>query len=159
MDDETVVRICAEECGAGCCSGDIYVGADDARRLRDRGHVEFVDTTTPQRTMRTDENDDCRFLGEDNTCTIYDDRPIDCQLFPLGLNVVDDTVEIVLVGCPLSEKMNEADISRLVAEAKSVIGNYTRADLHAYDELSFSGEYTVLETVPIAELHLAETVC
>jgi Fe-S-cluster containining protein len=157
MNNETVVRICAKECGASCCSGDIYVGRGDTRRLREGGHGDFVDTGTPQRTMQTDENGDCRFLGEDNRCTVYDDRPIDCQLFPLGMNVIDDTVEIVLVGCPLSNMMNDTEVSGLVVEAKSIISNYTRADLYAYDELSFSGEYTVLETVPIADLYLAET--
>lgn len=38
----------------------------------------------------------CPFLGVDLKCNIYEERPISCRLFPLGLNIYPDVKKIVL---------------------------------------------------------------
>lgn len=151
MDDETVLKICAGECGAECCSGDIYVGETDADRLRGAGHDGFLSSEGGPRTMRTDDEGRCHFLDGDNRCTIYYDRPIDCQLFPFGFVLDDEVIEIVVVDCPLSTRMSDELIAEMLPDIKEKIATYTPADLAEYDSLPFTGEYTVLDTVPTSE--------
>lgn len=150
MDDETVIEICADHCGAACCSGDIFVGDVDASHLEEAGYEDF---RTPSSLMVTDEDDSCRFLGDDNRCTIYEDRPLDCRLFPLGFRIVEEDIEIVLADCPLSEHMGADLIQDLVDQAIELIGQYSKSDLLAYDRIPFSTETSVVETIPLSTVH------
>lgn len=152
MNDDTVVEICAGECGAECCSGDIYVSETDVSRLEEAGYEGFLSPNRDLRTMRTDDEDRCQFLGEDNLCTIYNDRPIDCQLFPFGFILSEEEIKIVLVNCPLSTKMRESVIAEMLPEIKKKITAYTKADLEEYDSLPFTGDYTVIDSMPISEV-------
>lgn len=147
MDDETVIEICADHCGAECCSGDIVVGEVDASRLHEAGYEDF---RTQSSLMITDEEDRCRFLNEENCCTIYEDRPLDCRLFPLGFQIVDENIEIVLADCPLSEHMGSTLIQDLADQAIELIGQYSESDLKVYDRIPFSTDISVIKTIPLS---------
>ena len=85
----TAKSICSDVCGARCCSWSfIELTPDEATRLQriatekhvpqpeivayDRdGKQGFVMHATP-----------CTFLGKDNLCSIYKDRPETCRNFP-----------------------------------------------------------------------------
>jgi uncharacterized protein len=91
-----------------------------ARLLRMKESV-FIETY-----LRLDEEGDyvvrstpCPFLGADNACSIYEDRPSDCQRFPYtDEDVLIDRPRITLTNsafCPITYYVIEG----LLAEAKS----------------------------------------
>ncbi len=77
------LELCAAECEAKCCrNGYVYITDKEMRILKKLGtvkvlrheHVWVLDFHT--------NGGQCPFLGEDNTCTIYDQRPSACRSFP-----------------------------------------------------------------------------
>jgi Fe-S-cluster containining protein len=78
-----------QECTAACCKQNGHEFAallreDEVRRFaafaidvllkRDDGEIAF-ERVLPYVNGR------CRFLGDDDRCTIYDDRPVSCRIF------------------------------------------------------------------------------
>lgn len=150
-DAETV---CAETCGARCCHGHAFLTQRDERRLRAAGHSDFAVAAGDARVLDTDEDGRCLFLGPDDRCTVYEDRPLDCRLFPFGV-VLDEAageIRVVLVDCPLSREYDTAAIEQAADRAVEQLREYSLPELRAYDELAFSGEPTTVTTVPIEVL-------
>lgn len=152
MDDAAATETCIEECGAACCSGDIYVSESDAETIRDLGYSEFTTRRRGARVMRTDGNDDCRFLGPGGRCTIYDYRPVDCRLFPFGFELNGHCLRIVVADCPLSEQMSDKFVEEWVEQALELVASYSQSELEQYDRLPFSNDYRTVATVDVEEL-------
>lgn len=84
-----------------CCSDvNIFLTPYDVLRLKTRlgiSSTEFMDKFTAlpidknQRfpvilfRMRDDESKKCHFVDDDKGCTVYEDRPWACRMYPLGL--------------------------------------------------------------------------
>lgn len=71
--------------------------------------------------------DNCVFYNEG--CTIYDNRPLDCRLFPFDLKKIDGKYYLVLyrLRC-LNEEMfvkNVKDVENIIEEIKPWIESYT----------------------------------
>ncbi len=87
-------------CFNKCCSDvNIFLTPYDVIRLKNRLKIssqEFLDKYTllpidekqnhpvVMLKMKNDENKTCHFVGE-NGCTVYEDRPWSCRMFPLGV--------------------------------------------------------------------------
>jgi hypothetical protein len=87
-------------CFNNCCSDvNIFLTPYDVIRLKNRLKIssqEFLDKYTllpidekqnhpvVMLKMKNDENKTCHFVGE-NGCTVYEDRPWSCRMFPLGV--------------------------------------------------------------------------
>ncbi len=87
-------------CFNKCCSDvNIFLTPYDVIRLKTRLNIssqEFLDKYTflpidekqnhpvVMLKMESDENKSCPFVG-DNGCTVYEDRPWSCRMFPLGV--------------------------------------------------------------------------
>lgn len=76
----------------------------------------------------------CPFLkGADRTCSIYRARPIDCQLFPLDINMREGEpwwVVYRLPECELSWAITEAHVAAAERAALPLLGD----DLETYAE-------------------------
>lgn len=151
---ESTVDVCATECGATCCSGGAFLRPPDTVRLRAAGHGKAIPAEGFR--TRTDATGDCVLLGDDNRCQAYNNRPLDCRLFPVGFVLDDDdcVVHIVLVSCPLSENLPDETKQAYVQAAKSVISDFSASSLRTYDELSFTAEYDRLATIPYDALEV-----
>lgn len=66
--------------------------------LKESSESFIVDDITFYRLKRS-ENGNCIFLGENNRCTIYNDRPYECRIYPYiltqnGLILHDDCFDV-----------------------------------------------------------------
>lgn len=88
---EKGLRFKCTECG-GCCTGSdgyVFLGKSDVESLAKHFNLSFEDCLKKY-TRKTDDkitlidrnsSGDCIFL-EDNKCTVYEARPIQCRTFP-----------------------------------------------------------------------------
>jgi len=147
--DDTAV--CVDVCGSRCCSGGAFLRPADEASLQDAG---VDDPGAESRPMtRTGEDGDCVHLGEDGRCAVYDDRPLDCRLFPLGFRLDDETrqVEVTLAACPLAETIPDRAAADLIRRARRLLGEFDEPTLRAYDGLPFTTDVTTIETIPYDE--------
>ncbi|QZY01171.1 YkgJ family cysteine cluster protein [Halobaculum rubrum] len=147
MSREASAALCADECGSACCTGGAYLRPADADRLRAAGHETAV--ADDGRRTATGADGACQLLDEEGHCTVYDDRPLDCRLFPLGFVLDDESavVRIVLVGCPLSSRYSSDDRRELVSRARALLAKFDATELRRYDDLPFTGEHNELATI------------
>jgi len=146
--DTDSTTICVEECGGACCAGGAFLRPADTDRLAELGHEDVVAADAPR--TRTDADGNCVLLDDDGRCRVYEERPLDCRLFPLGFELDDEAqlVHIVLVGCPLAEQYGAAERDRLAADARRTLEQFDATTLRAYNELPFSGPHEQLTTIP-----------
>jgi Fe-S-cluster containining protein len=147
-DDADATAVCIEECGGHCCSGGAFLRQADAARLVAASEQDAVAANGYQ--TRTDEAGDCVLLDDEGRCRVYEERPLDCRLFPLGYELDDDqrVVHVVLIGCPLGERYSRAERRDLVERGRSFLDEFDVDTLRRYDELSFTGSYESLTTIP-----------
>ncbi|WP_123538173.1 YkgJ family cysteine cluster protein [Halosimplex salinum] len=145
--DVGAVSVCATECGAACCQDGAFLRPADVDTLEQCGVSEAIHECG--RRTRVDEDGSCTLLADDNHCRIYEDRPLDCRLFPVGFELDDrrEVVHIVLVGCPLTEVLDEETLAEYVESARAALSEFTAASLRAYDDLLFTDEYERIATV------------
>lgn len=89
------------KCFNSCCSDvNIFLTPYDVLRLKNRLGItsqEFIDlyTVFPVEKhlqypvlvlkLREDETKNCHFVNPDTGCTVYEDRPWACRMYPVGL--------------------------------------------------------------------------
>lgn len=152
MDQDRAVDICSNQCGAECCSGIIFLGEEDIKKLKQLGYSNFTTDNNKKELMLTDESNDCIFLDENNKCSIYENRPIDCQLFPLGFKINSRKIHIVLIKCPLSKELPDQMIDSMSTQAKKLISSYSEEELYQYDNLPFESSYTKISSFSMDEI-------
>ena len=78
------IALCAVECGAKCCKGPGYFRMTDeeATRLRKKKKDLRMVAQGSMWLVRWEQGEQCAFLGPNNACTIYDERPRACRCFP-----------------------------------------------------------------------------
>lgn len=77
---------CSEGNGA-CCEPNIFITNNDALHIRQAVSQRRIPLNVVQdakRRLRIKDRQRCAFLGEDNLCTIYEDRPLICILAGAG---------------------------------------------------------------------------
>jgi len=65
----------------GCCSPDIVIQVEDGAWIKDAVQNGDISQDTVERAIKRAKNpqvDRCPFLGEQNECTIYENRPLVC---------------------------------------------------------------------------------
>jgi Fe-S-cluster containining protein len=146
--DADPTTICVDECGGTCCASGAFLRLADANRLKTVGHGDAVGADGVQ--TRTDPNGDCVLLGDDSRCRVYENRPLDCRLFPLGYELDDEAalVRVVVVGCPLAEQYAPATLHRLAERARATLAEFDAVALRAYDDLAFTATHEQLTTIP-----------
>lgn len=79
-------QVCQVECGAKCCKSHFGVNMSEREHERiealalERGVVLRWSRQGEAKRMHLDGR--CRFLGADDLCTIYEQRPLGCKQFP-----------------------------------------------------------------------------
>jgi len=129
-------EIC-KKCGGKCCTKIPYgvLSKADLDRLRKHGWVPkkiikltetlFIDTALMSGTaFQESKGEDCPFF-KGGRCTIYEDRPITCRLYPVGLEPLISEGKVFLrpfvcpdKWCPLREHINLDDLDFLKEEAR-----------------------------------------
>lgn len=84
------MRLDCLECGACCHEANVILDEEDFERFREGGRPELAKKPYVKRsrdgkvTLRFLDNGRCRNLAEDNKCHIYELRPFNCRVFPVG---------------------------------------------------------------------------
>ncbi len=96
-------------CTACCWHTEMPLTEEDLRRLQAAGHSGFSRAVDGWQQLQLAPQGHCVFLGQGG-CTIYDDRPEGCRLYPV---VFDPAVGAVLdEDCPYPEEFPMADAQR-----------------------------------------------
>ncbi len=128
--DDASTRLCADCTVPGCCYFDIVrLTSDDVDRLSARfklSSVEFVgryckpftDARDHRYTHALKKNKTCEFLGQDDRCHVYDDRPMVCADFPFVVDLTTgDVIEIRLFPfCNFPFNLVRHEVTRRVIE-------------------------------------------
>ncbi len=111
---------CAKECWGTCCIkeniGLLQLSVYDVYRLlkkrQDLNILDLIerkiedDTHLPKAYMKWRENGWCPNLEENGSCSVYEERPFACIIFPLSAEFkIDDTSNTVTVNYLLREKL------------------------------------------------------
>jgi Fe-S-cluster containining protein len=87
LHEEAVQRIDCLQCAACCKNYSPRFKTPDIKRIS--RHLQMKEGAFIEKFLRIDEDGDfvlqsapCPFLGNDNRCTIYEERPSDCRRFP-----------------------------------------------------------------------------
>lgn len=107
---DTLEAPCLEKGCSACCKGtEMPLSEEDLERLGKLGHDPraFSLASTDGLLCLRNVNGRCYFLAADGLCTVYDDRPEGCRLYPLVLS--EETGEAVLDhDCPHKEDVAPA---------------------------------------------------
>jgi uncharacterized protein len=128
--DDASARLCANCVLPGCCYFDIVrLTSADVERLSARLKLSseefvarhcapFADTHDHRFTHALKKSKPCEFLGEDNQCHVYADRPTVCADFPFVLDPkTGDVIEIRLFPfCNLPFNVVRHEVMRRVLE-------------------------------------------
>jgi len=85
-----VLELDCLQCGACCHDADVLLEPDDLERFRAAGRAELVGRSYVKRardgkvTLRFAKDGRCQHLHVDNKCRIYELRPFNCSVFPVG---------------------------------------------------------------------------
>jgi Fe-S-cluster containining protein len=79
------------QCSACCVETAMTLTEADVRRLRARGHTGFWRQTASGDLQLLNRSGRCVFLTA-HGCSVYDDRPEGCRLYPLVLDTGRDVV-------------------------------------------------------------------
>ena len=129
--DDASARLCADCAHPGCCYFDIIrLTSDDVRRLSaqlnlsstefvTRHCTPFADAVDRRYTHALKKSKPCEFLGKDNRCRVYADRPKVCADFPFVVDpLTGDVTEIRLFPfCNLPFNVVRHEVTRRVLES------------------------------------------
>lgn len=127
--------ICTEECGSKCCrSTPPALTSEDISRISNAvSNDEWMRVVKKSERKihvinKKNKTDDCYFMSEQNLCNVYDNRPLDCRLFPIFLKIKEIkehsyVIKWLVWYCPLTEKMG---LNTLLEEAKKIIETYLK---------------------------------
>ena len=129
--DET--EICSSVCQSKCCrSTPPALTSIDFERIakvtdKKKWYTKLkIDKKDIFVVSKSEKSDDCIFLSTNGLCIIYENRPLDCKLFPFFLKIkkVDDTnynLKWLVWYCPLTEAIGIEELktrSRDLIESK-----------------------------------------
>jgi Fe-S-cluster containining protein len=140
------LRICNECRGPNCCeveppfltAGDVVqisnstdLGADVFSEERKDGSDKTF------RQMKVGADGKCIFYSsQSGKCGIYENRPLDCKLFPMDIDVQDGKfVWILYRTCPVEKGVTNAEAKQMVDLANSQVLPHIRDDLKVYAQL------------------------
>ena len=124
------LEICSKQCGSKCCkSTPPALTKEDIKRIEVQVKQEPWKKTieTEQKTTyvvaKKNQGNNCFFLLEDGSCAIYEQRPLDCRLFPLFVKIKKQMenefkVKWLVWYCPLTESKG-TDV--LYSEARELL--------------------------------------
>ena len=126
---ETTI-ICSEHCGSKCCqSTPPALTMDDFERIsksvKGKEWFNSIESSNKKASVisKKKNSNDCYFLADTNLCQIYENKPLDCRLFPLFIKIKEiekDEYELkwLVWYCPLTDTKG---IEVLKEEARIII--------------------------------------
>ena len=105
------VNIC-KKCKAACCK---LGGADftkkEKQRVLDAGYKDFFVRLNDNHYELTSKNGRCPYLKQNNTCKIYEVRPLVCTTFPVYVNIdKKNNSKYEIIDCPLAKTLTQKEI-------------------------------------------------
>ena len=93
---EQIVDICSVRCGAKCCRGpnQLMLSPSEAKRLETLAAARRIEFTAHPTVLNNGmymdvPKEGCAFLGDDNLCGIYDERPQACRVYPFKADTMN----------------------------------------------------------------------
>ncbi len=125
-------KICSIVCGSKCCrSTPPALTKEDFNKIQanteQKRWFRTINEKDSIRVVGKKENlIDCYFLSENGLCCIYENRPLDCKLFPLFVKIKHEgekeySLRWYVWYCPLTEKKG---IEELLQKAETIVHDY-----------------------------------
>ncbi|MCK4896847.1 MAG: YkgJ family cysteine cluster protein [Candidatus Heimdallarchaeota archaeon] len=135
MENTSDEKICSIICGSKCCrSTPPALTKEDFSRIQANTKQEnWFKTINEKNNIRVVGKKgnlvDCYFLSEKGLCRIYENRPLDCKLFPLFVKIKPEgekeyRLRWYVWYCPLTEKKG---IEELLQKAEAIVHDYLLA--------------------------------
>ena len=117
----------------GCCREDGYrdiiMSAYDARKLNSK----CVKKVGPIYKFRKSKDAFCHFWGKGGCVLKYENRPLDCRIFPLTFNWKEGKPEFFFfAACPQIKRFSKNWIDRTKREAIKEIKNWSEKEIKFY---------------------------
>ncbi len=112
-------------CAKCCLDTKMPLTEDDIKRIKSRGYPEWYFVVWDDVPRLRNVEGKCVFLKEDGSCSIYEDRPLGCRLYPL---VYDPEKGAVLDNlCPKRDEVtyDESDVKALLSLIREIYGKST----------------------------------
>jgi len=141
-----------QRCDAKCCNKSSPVMLPDVERdflrkkLRMEGKLDYRFHLFGYQTL----GEPCVYLTQDNRCEIYDDRPLDCRVYPV---LVEYRGQGMLMKraplCPFSDELYESDFERARVAERIMFPLFSEEYKQRYSNAG--GEHVLPETTQTAQ--------
>ena len=145
--DET--KICSSICGSKCCrSTPPALTSIDFERITKITEKEnwYTKLNEEKKNIfvisKNEKSDDCFFLSTDGLCSIYENRPLDCKLFPFFLKIkkIDDlnyNLKWLVWYCPLTEAIGTENLQTRSKSLIESILSHNPEEIFEYQEAMY----------------------
>lgn len=137
------LAVCKQCLGPNCCEIEPpFLTGNDIKNIADAtglsanqfSEAHRDEDNRPIHQMKQNENHKCFFYDQESRrCRIYENRPVDCRLFPLDIAKVRDRYTwIMYTSCPLESPVARQTAVAMVSSAEAVLLPELEPDLPAY---------------------------
>ncbi len=129
MDSGSLDTLCGKCSHTSCCNNFVtpFVTPSEKKEISKIGHKDFSDEFTAQgmdvfSLKKKPGTDECVFWKKDTGCSIYQNRPFDCMLFPFDIYKINEEYTWVVYACnsesdwKWSEKILESMEKEIISE-------------------------------------------
>ncbi len=117
MNDLDFLAVC-KKCGAKCCRlGGSNFTTEERDAIINAGYPDYTVEISSNHWEFISEKGVCPYLKKDNTCGIYEVRPLACRVFPVHPEIEDGEKVYYLAQCALGKLLPRELVSQMVKEA------------------------------------------
>ena len=124
-----------------------------------KNHTLNIDLFHPDQYIYHSAKEPCMFLGKDNACSIYDQRPLVCRMYPLKWQ--NKKYFHIDLSCPLAHSIPFQEILDWTTDPKNSdlikvldAENFNNQSLHYASITSLKNKYKQLEILDDPELKI-----
>lgn len=103
-------------CKTHCCGGGCLVGSPILMPFEISKFLTYANYTNGCFRLNRRPDGLCVFLDENKRCKIYDERPIECKLYPYILTYDEELKLVLHYGCPQKSEAPKPEIPQKVLE-------------------------------------------
>jgi Fe-S-cluster containining protein len=120
MQDKNILKIC-QDCGAKCCKlGGVDATNSERKRILNRGYPDHFLKIDEDHYEMNSKKARCPYLNKDNSCSIYEVRPLPCRCFPVHPEYENNKKKYLLALCPLGRVLPQNIIKGLRKESAKI---------------------------------------
>ncbi|MCR4284564.1 MAG: YkgJ family cysteine cluster protein [archaeon] len=113
MGDLNILAVCTK-CGAKCCKlGGSNFSTKERNAIIHAGYPDYTKEISTNHWEFISKKGICPYLNKNNSCGIYEVRPLACKCFPVHPEIKNGKKEYYLSQCPLGKILPKEMISQM----------------------------------------------